>query len=199
MADTLDLGSWFILRCASADTAKVLDQLDKRGFTVWSPVTRKQGKPKKDGSKTEKVYPLLPSYIVASLHDLPAIERLAVIPTSDMPRFTLFRTSDGRLPLIDEDQLAPLRSHEEKTQRQYDEAMRRGQPMPKFEAGHTFALRGGGFEGMEATVVEQQGQFTLVEIAGFAQPIKIASLLLMEDDVCAEQSEKSALRHRNAA
>lgn len=196
--DILDLGSWFILRCASADTAKVLDQLDKRGFTVWSPVTRKQGKPTKDGH-AEKIFPLLMSYIFASIHDLPDIERLAVIPTSDLPRFTLFRTSDGRLPLIDAKQLEALRYHEEKTQRQYDEALRKGQPLPKFEAGHTFALRGGGFEGMEATVIEQQGQYTLVEISGFPQPIKVASLLLMGDDVECAQTEKSALRHRNAA
>lgn len=182
--ETLDLGSWFILRCASVDTLKLADQLRKRGHDVWTPIQRKRGKRPRTRTTFDKEFAVLPSYVFANTHDLPGIARLATIPTADTVRFTLFRTLDGGLPLIDDNQLAALRWHEEKLQKQYEAAIRKGIRAPRFNAGHTVTLSGGGFDGLEATVIEHKGQFALVDIPGFAEPVKIASLLLLEDGVC---------------
>lgn len=197
--DTLDLGGWFILRCASADTLKVAGHLKRRGFEVWTPVHKKLGKPRKDGEPNEKRYAVTPGYVFAGLHDLPKIDALASVPSSDVPRFTLFRTSDGSAPLIAGKQLDALREHESDLQRAYDEAVLKSKPIPVFEAGHVSPLRGGGFDGLTATVIEHRGKFVLVNVPGFNMPIEVSSLLLMDDGVSCAQSEKSALRHRNAA
>lgn len=178
----LDLGGWFILRCASADTLKLADQLRKRGFDVWTPIQRKRGKRPRTRTEFDKELAILPSYAFANMHHLPEIARLAMIPTADTVRFTLFRTKSGELPMIDDCQLDALRAFEAKLQKQYEDAIRKGVRAPKFDAGHKVTLTGGGFEGLEATVIEQQGQFALVEIAGFREPIKIASLLLIGEE-----------------
>lgn len=196
---TLDLGSWFILRMASADTLKVTDALRKRGFEVWTPIRKKLGKPHKGGEPNEKRFPVTPGYVFASIQDMPQIDALAVVPTTDTPSFTLFRTSQGGAPLIGDMALAPLRSHEERLQRQYDEEVARSKTPPKFKPGDETPLRGGGFDGLTATVIETRGKFVLVNIPGFNMPIEVSSLLLLEDDVRAEQSEKRDTRHRNAA
>lgn len=183
--ETLDLGSWFILRCASADTLKLAEQLRRRGLDVWTPIQRKRGKRPRTRTAFDKELAILPSYAFANMHHLPEIARLAMMPSADTVRFTLFRTRAGELPLIGDIQLEALRSHEAKLKKQYEDAMRKDKPAPKFEAGFKAALRGGGFDGLEATVIEQAGQFALVEIEGFGQPIKISSLLLLDDEEAA--------------
>lgn len=201
--ETLDLGSWFILRCASADTLKLMDHLTKRGFDIWTPVRKVLGKPRKDGEANEKSHAVTPGYIFASFQQYPELQRLADMPSTDTPRFTVFRVDgcgrqsgvDG-LPLISDLHLEALHHHEAKLQRQYDMALAKSKEPPKFDKGFVAPIRGAGFEGLTATVVEQRGKFVLVDIPGFSMPIEISALLLLGDDVCAE-NPKAQLRHRN--
>jgi transcription antitermination factor NusG len=178
--DILDLGSWFILRCASADTLKVADHLQKRGFDVWTPIERKYGRKPRTRAPFDKEFALMPSYLFAAMDDLPSLQQLADLPTSDTPRFTLFRYAGG-VPLIDDNQLDALRAEESRLQRVYEKHSAKGKTGPKFEGGEVVRLQEGGFAGLEGTVIEQQGQYTLVSLAGFHQPIKIASLLLLDE------------------
>lgn len=202
--DTLDLGSWFILRCASADTLKVVGQLQKRGFEVWTPVRNVLGKPRKGGEVNQKKHAITPGYVFANLQQFTDLLELADMPSADAPRFTVFRVDGtGRqtgfegVPLISDLHLAALQHHEEKLQRQYDAALAKSKEPPKFDKGHVAPIKGGGFDGLEATVLEQRGRYVLVDVPGFNMPIEISALLLAGDDVCAMQSEKRALRHRN--
>ena len=201
--ETLDLGSWFILRCASADTLKVVSALDKRGFDVWTPVRKVLGKPRKDGEPNEKKHAITPGYVFAKFQQYPELQRLADVQTSDTPSFTVFRLEgsgnqsgvDG-LPLVSDAHLEALYAHEEKLQRQYDAAVAKSKEPPKFDKGHVAPIRGAGFDGLVATVVEQRGKYVLVDIPGFDMPIEIAALLLLDEPVeCA--NPKAQTRHRN--
>jgi transcription antitermination factor NusG len=187
MTDILDLGSWFILRMASADTLKVADQLAKRGFDVWTPIERKRGRKPRTRAQFDKSFALMPSYVFANMHHLAELQRMADLPSSDTPRFTLFRYAGG-VPLIADDQLAALRGEETRLQRVYEKQVAKGAKGPKFNAGQIVRLQEGGFAGLSGEVVEQQGQFTLVSIDGFHAPIKIASLLLLDE----AQDQKAA-------
>ena len=178
--ETLDLGSWFILRCASADTLKVAGQLEKRGFDVWTPVERKHGRRPRTRAEYDKTFALMPSYVFANMHHLAELQGMADLPSADTPRFTLFRYAGG-VPLIADDQLGALRAEEGRLQAVYARHVAKGKRGPRFTGGEIVRLQEGGFAGLEGTVIEQQGQFTLVSLAGFHQPIKIASLLLLDE------------------
>ena len=175
--DTLDLGSWFILRMASSETLKVAAALEKRGFEVWTPVERKRGRKPRTRAHYDKTFPLMPSYVFASVHDMIDLQRLAAIPSADTPRFTIFQHGGG-IPLIADDQLDALRAEETRLQAIYAKQVAKGKKGPKFDAGHIVRISEGAFGGLSGTVTEQAGQFTLVSIDGFNQPIKIASILL---------------------
>lgn len=181
-SDILDLGSWFILRMASADTLAVVKALDKAGFDVWTPIERRRGRMPRTKAVYDKKFALMPSYAFASVHDLPSIHHLAVSDKRDMPHFTLFQAKGG-IPLLADDQLDGLRAEEARLQRVYDKACKRGVKGPKFNPGHIVRISEGGFAGMDGIVEDQQGQFTLVSFAGFHSPIKIASLLLVDGSV----------------
>jgi transcription antitermination factor NusG len=178
--ETLDLGGWFILRMASSDTLKVAEQLTKRGFDVWTPVERKRGRKPRTRQHFDKVFPLMPSYAFANLHHLADLQSMADLPSADTPRFTLFRIKQG-VPLIADEQLDALRAEETRLQRVYERQVAKGKRGPKFDAGHIVRLQEGPFMGLEGEVVEQHGQFTLVSIGGFNAPIKIASILLIDE------------------
>ena len=186
--DTLDPGEWFILRCASADTLKVARQLEKRGFDVWTPIERKYGRKPRTRAHFDKEFALMPSYLFAAVYDLPSLQTLADLPTSDTPRFTLFRYAGG-VPLIADKELNELRSHESELQRKYELRVRSGKKGPKFDAGQIVRVKEGGFAGLDGIVQGQQGQFTLVSVNGFASTIKIASCLLGLDSVSAETGD----------
>lgn len=184
-ADTLDLGSWFILRTASADTLPLVNSLKKRGFDVWTPVEKRRAKKPRTRVEYDKELAIMPSYIFANVHHLAELHAMAVIPDQRLPDFSLFQLRGG-VPLIDDMQLEALRYEEDRLQAVYERAVRRGKPAPKFSAGKLVHISDGGFAGLSGVVEGQQGQFTLVSFAGFHSPIKIASLLLLDADVRAE-------------
>lgn len=186
--DALDLGSWCILRMASADTLKVLRALQMVGLSVWTPVERRMKKMPRNDAQFDKEIPLMPSYVFGHVQNLPELLRLAMVPGTDLPRFSMFRHQGG-IPLIADDQLNALRAEEERTTRVFEKLRRRGLKGPKFDGGMTVRTTEGPFEGLSGVVEGQRGEFTLVSYAGFHQPIKIASLLLVSDVASGEMSD----------
>lgn len=180
--DFLDLGSWFILRMASADTLSVLSGLTRAGFDAWTPIERKRGRMPRTRVPYDKQFPLMPSYVFVNVHHLAEIQHLALLPPRNIPRFTMFQFQGG-IPLIGDDQLDALRAEESRLQSVYDRQCRKGMKGPKFNPGTLVHVsEGDAFAGMDGKVVEQQGQFTLVSFSGFHSPIKISSLLLAHEE-----------------
>lgn len=179
--ETLDLGSWFILRMASNDTLSVAKGLSKAGFDVWTPIERKKGKMPRTRTAYDKEFALMPSYVFVNIHHLAEIQHMALLPPRNMPRFVLFQHNGG-VPLIADNQLDALRSEEGRLQGIYERQCRKGKKGPKFDPRTLVRVaEGDAFAGMEGVVEDQQGQFTLVNFAGFHSPIKIASVLLEQE------------------
>jgi len=187
--EPFDLGSWCILRMASADTLTVLDYLARRGFSVWTPVARKIGRMPRTRVEYDKRFALMPSYVFAGVADISDIAHLAMMPKQDCPRFSMFRYQGG-FPLVADDQLAFLRLEEDRQKSVFERWRRSRMKGPKIATGAVIDLPEGPFMGLSGTVQETQGQFVLVNVPGFAKPIKIASLLLA-DHVLAETEPDS--------
>lgn len=188
-AGELDLGGWFILRMASADTLGLCRSLSAAGFRVWTPTDHKTGRRPRTRAEYDKVFPLMPSYIFAHTDGIEALARMAIVPVGDHPRFTLFRAGDG-IPIIADSDLAGLRGEEQRRASIYDRWKQQRTKAPTFEKGKEVTLNKAGFDGLTGTVIQSNGRFTLVDMPGFSQPIKISSLLLLEDVAEAAESDK---------
>lgn len=180
--DALDLGAWFIIRTASADTLKVNDGLLAHGFEVWTPIEHRRGKMPRTRKIYDKRFALMPSYCFARVYQIDALLTFAAMPTRDFPSFSVF-TFKGGVPLVADDQLTGLREEEARTQRVFHRAKRRDAKGIRFDPGDPIKLTDGPFAGMSGVVEGTQGQYTLVEmqIFGRAFPMKVASLLLLPD------------------
>jgi len=191
-SDILDLGRWCILRTASLDTLKVTEALKKIGFNVWTPEERKIGRMPRTRKAFDKVFPIMPSYVFAEAHQIDGLRSLSESPTRDCPHFSVFKYGDG-FPLVSDGELEALRSEEKHRNGIFERQKAKKTKAPVFEQGLEVLLTQGGFEGLEGKVVESKGSFTLVEIPGFPQPIKIASLLLQQD-VVSEQPTNDGVK-----
>ena len=182
--ETLDLGSWFILRMASADTLRMFDVLRRRGFNVWTPVERKVVRRPRTKAKADMRFALMPSYVFAGVEHLTELAALASVPPGDNPRFTIFRHF-GTIPLVGDGELGALRSEEARTERVFEKHKRMGIKGPIFHKGAEFTMGEGSFAGLTGMVDGGDGQFTLVSFEGFPVKIKIASCILEKDAVWA--------------
>lgn len=191
MDDTLDLGGWFILRMASLDTLAVFDDLHSAGYPVWTPIERRIGRMPRTRKEYDKRFALMPSYVFARIDALDDLLKFALLPERNCPRFTVFR-AQGAIPLIADSELNGLRYQEDTRRARFEKAQASKQKAPKFDEGLEVHLTESGFEGLKGTVIESKGRFTLVDIPGFAQPIKISSLLLQKDVLAGEVNEIGA-------
>jgi hypothetical protein len=180
--DTLDLGSWCILRMASGDTLKLAKSLSDAGLTVWTPVERKIGRTAVSRTRIREDVAMMPSYAFGRVEHVDELLRLAMIPQREHPRFSVFHRRGG-IPLIADDQLNAVRSEVERSQRLFERFKRRGKKGPKLCVGSEVRLPDGPFAGFTGIVEDQQGQFTAVGLTIFGKPvtIKVASLLLAPD------------------
>lgn len=185
--DTLDLGSWFILRMASADTLRIHRNLMQAGLSTWTPIERRFGRMPRTKARYEKEFALLPSYVFARVEHLDEILRIAMLPNKDIGRFSVFHHKGG-IPLIADDQLRDLRAEESRVVGIFERLKRKGVKGPQFSKGAVIKLDEGPFAGLAGVVEGQQGQNTLVSFSGYHRPIKIASLLLREDMLAADVS-----------
>jgi hypothetical protein len=180
--DTLDLGSWCILRMASGDTLRLAKSLSDAGLTVWTPVERKIGRTAASRTRIREDVAMMPSYAFGRVEHVDELLRLAMIPQREHPRFSVFHRRGG-IPLIADDQLDAVRSEVERSQRLFERFKRRGKKGPKLSVGSEVRLPDGPFAGFTGVVEDQQGQFTAVGLTIFGKPvtIKVASLLLAPD------------------
>lgn len=181
-ADVLDLGSWCILRMASADTLRLRKSLADAGICVWTPVEKRTAKMPRTGAPFDKERALMPSYVFGRVEHVNELLRLAMMPNRQHARFSVFHHKRG-IPLIADDQLNPLRSEEQRKARVFDRWRRRNSKGLKLEVGTHVRMPDGPFAGYSGVVEDVQGQFTLVAamIFGKAVEIKVASLLLAEN------------------
>ena len=188
-SEVLDLGGWCILRMASADTLAVHDHLAHSGFDVWTPTARKIGRMPRTRVEYDKRFALMPSYVFAHVSRIGDLMHMAMMPKSDCPRFSMFRHQGG-FPLVADDELGFLRMEEDRHKGIFERWRRSRSKAPKIAQGTVVSMTEGAFAGLSGTVEEMQGQFALVNIPGFAKPIKIASLLLA-DSVLADSQPDS--------
>lgn len=179
--DELDLGGWCILRMAAADTIKLAKSLARAGLTVWTPIEQRIARTPRRRVQYEREIALMPTYIFARSEELETILSLAVMPQRDHARFSVFHCRGG-VPLVSDHDLAALRAEEDRMGQIYARAKRAGRKGPKIEAGSTVKLATGPFDGMSGIVEGQEGNFTLVSFEGFHEPIKIASILLLDEE-----------------
>ena len=175
----IDLGSWFILRTANADTVKALDAFKAAGFNVWTPIELKVRRTPRKRTQYDSKTALLPSYLFAHVNDLEPILSLALRTSRDIPRFTVFHHKDG-VPLIADSSLGPLRQEESRVARIFERVKLLGRKAPKLSPGSTVRMPDGPLMGLDGIVEGQEGQYTLVSFNGFAKPLKISSILLID-------------------
>jgi hypothetical protein len=180
--DTLDLGSWCILRMASADTLKVARALDAAGLSVWTPTERKFGRKPRTRARYEREAAIMPTYAFGHVRCLGSLLRLTALPTSDYPKFQVFRFNGG-IPLVSDEALEPLRQLEQHNASLFARWVRKGMKAPTFAPGSQVRMTEGAFGGLSGIVEGAQGQYTLVSIPGFHKPIKVASILLDRDAI----------------
>lgn len=180
MRETLDLGSWCILRMASADTLRLVEALERLGFEAWTPTERKFARIPRRKARRDKSCALMPSYAFGHVRDLNQLLHHSMLPTRDHPAFSVLRHRGG-VPLIADEELAALREEEARLFGVFERLKRRGQKGPSFARGAGVRLTEGPFAGLSGIVEGAQGQYTLVSFAGFHKPLKISSLLLLPD------------------
>jgi transcription antitermination factor NusG len=170
---------------ASSETLTVLDYLDGKGFAVWTPQDHKIGRRPRTRKEYDKRFALMPSYVFAKAERISDLLRLSMVPNTDAPRFTVFRHQGG-FPLVSDISLGGLRYEEDRRKGIFDRWRRSRMKPQQIATGTVVRMSDGPFAGLTGEVKEMQGGYALVDIPGFAQPLKIASLLLV-DGLLADQ------------
>lgn len=163
---------WCILRVGSQRTIALAESLAKSGFHVWTPVATVKRRRPRSKLHREITVPIMPSYVFARADQLPALFSEASNPATDHPNFTIARWA-GKIPTISDRQLDALRVEE-----------RRAIPPKKakpYQQGDAVRVLDGAWAGLPGIVRTGRGRYTWVDIPGFAQPIRITSMLLMEE------------------
>jgi hypothetical protein len=167
---------WCILRTGASRTLLLVASLEAAGFDVWSPVqtlTRRRG-PARD--RVEYPAPIMPTFVFARADQRHELARLAALPFSQHPRFSVFRHL-GAIPTIGEGEIAEARRIEERGKR----AAKMGQRQA-FKIGQPVKVTDGPGAGLSGEVVKGgDGKFALVAFAGIN--MKIGAWLLGTDEV----------------
>lgn len=200
------MSDWCILRCAGSRTMALAASLTDAGIRAWTPIeTRERRIPRKAARETVQL-PITPSFVFAASERLSDLLTLARSPsmlfrvwdsekrrmvTKGHPTFSVFR-SDGRVPVVSEQSLAPLRKAEHRT-------------MPRkaakiFRKGEIVSTGRGGFAGLQGHIEASQGQYAMVVFPGFPIAVKIATWMLDEDSpVNVEDDQSEQAPHAKAA
>lgn len=115
------MSEWIILRTAGRSTLPLAESLAEDGYEVWTPVeTIKVRVPSMNARRTVRL-PIMRSYVFASVRHLVDLLQLAAMPVKPRrgaglmkpahPGFSVLHAF-GRIPLVAEADLAPLRTLE---------------------------------------------------------------------------------------
>ena len=167
---------WCILRTGASRTLPLVASLEAAGFDVWSPVqtlTRRRGRTRE---RVEYAAPIMPTFVFARARHRDDLLRLAALPFSDHPGFSIFRHL-GRIPLISDAEVAGARRIEDRGK----QAAKMGQRQA-FIVGQRVRVTEGAAAGLFGEVVQGgDGKFVLVSFAGIN--LKIGAWLLGTDAV----------------
>jgi hypothetical protein len=191
----LDLGSWCILRMASGDTLRVVEALIEEGLGAWTPLNWRIGRTKITRSRFDEPLPLMPGYAFGDVGHIDQIVRLSGLRRRDLPRFWFLESErhTGCTPLIVDGELGALRREEERLRAVFEREKRRGIKPTIFGKGTEVKMIDGAYAGLSGVVEGMRGKDAIVSIPGFNEPIKVASLLLLESVA------KDVLPHEAAA
>lgn len=180
--DVLDLGSWCILRMASADTLRVTQSLKAAGFDVWTPTEWRVGRMPRTRARFDKPCAIMPSYSFARVEHIDELLRIAMLPGRRHPNFTVFHYRGG-VPVIAESQLSALRVEEHDRREAFERSRWKGIKLERLAPGSEVQMPAGPFEGLSGIVEDTHGQYTLVNVDVFGKTtlIKVASLLLADE------------------
>jgi transcription antitermination factor NusG len=139
----------------------------------------------RNGARYDREKALVPTYVFADAQAIDQLYRIMLNPGTRHPRFT-FLLHMGGAGLVTDDALSGLRHEEAKRDADYMEAKRQGVKPPQVPMDHEVKFSEGPFAGMEGEVVDQQGEFVVVDYnfaAGKlgASSIKISSWILLPD------------------
>lgn len=179
----LDLGSWCILQAHGADTLRVVEALIEEGLGVWTPLKWRQARTKIIRSRYDEPRPILPGYVFGDVGHIDQFVRLAGLRRRDFPRFWFLEdeTQAGATPLVADRDLNGLREYEAVLRAQFEADKRKGVTPPTFEPATEVRMEEGAYAGLSGEVVEMRGRgCAMVAIPGFASPVKVSSLLLLE-------------------
>ncbi|RYF07026.1 MAG: hypothetical protein EOO77_26220 [Oxalobacteraceae bacterium] len=167
---------WCILRTGASRTLPLVASLQAAGFDVWSPVQtliRRRGPARE---RVEYLAPIMPTCVFARADRRHDLARLAALPFTEHPGFSVFRYL-GAIPTIGDAEIAEARRIEERGKR----AAKMGQRQA-FTIGQPVKVKEGPAAGLSGEVVRGgDGKFVLVAFAGIN--IKIGAWLLGTDEV----------------
>lgn len=167
---------WCILRTSGGRTLKLAASLAAAGLDVWTPVQTLSKRRGRDRERVEFDAPIMPTFVFARAEQVPELARLAALPVSDHPGFSVFRHM-GRVPLIADREIAGARAIEDRSKR----AVRMGQ-RHAFAMGERVKVNEGPAAGLSGQVVRDgDGKFVLVAFGNIT--MKIGSWLLGTDAV----------------
>ena len=168
---------WCILRTSAARTLRLAVSLAAADFDVWTPRrTERRRLPRGRKGYREIVMPIMPTFVFASADQVADLHAAIVMPGSPHPPFSLFRYA-GRVPLVEERDIAALRQAEERAQREVLKSTRH-----VFPVGAHVRVPEGAFAGMNGIVETSDGRHALVCFEGSFR-VRIAAWLLREDEV----------------
>ncbi len=163
---------WCILRCSNVNTLPLLRTLGREGVEVWSPLEMVTKRVPRANIKRTLEQALLPSYIFANVEQLAVLLAICEAPVSGHREFRIMHTH-GRMPLIDDTDLAGLRLLERKSRA----AVRKE---PSVNTGDAVRLTDGGFAGLTGKVEKAGAQFSTITLDGFTMPMKVANYFLLQ-------------------
>ena len=163
---------WCILRMAGPRTLTVTASLVDAGFDVWTPTKAISKRRPRSNERREIIVPVLPSYAFARASSLEGLMMESLRQVSPHPPFSIFRYCN-RIPLISDRALDNLRKIERRNLPEKAARM--------FKQGESVRITEGGFAGLTGIVKTGKGRFTMVLFPGFTMPIKVSSLLLMDE------------------
>ena len=163
---------WVILQTPRAlDLAQSLIALD---FKAWTPKQTIRKRIPRSRNRIRETRALVPGFVFAAsdqAFDLVGIE--GVTTEWGLPPFRVMR-QNSTIPTIADAELDALRAEEARRLKQQAKPSR----LPEFTPGVVVNIPGAGFESMTGRVIKSQGRYTLVEVNGFTDGLRIDSVAL---------------------
>jgi hypothetical protein len=179
-------GKWCILRTSGGRTIALMASLVEAGFDVWTPVqVERKRLPRGRKAHVERNVPIIPTFVFARAESIADLYRVLGMPVSPHPAFSIFRYA-GRIPLVRDEEIANLRSAEERSKLAILKKQRRS-----IAPGTKVRTQEPAFMGLTGVVEEGDGRMAVVSFGGGFR-VKIATWLLQPDRVGNDQPYSGA-------